>query len=146
MSGSLRYVKAALGFAIGGLAGAALLMALQVCVGGYAYRGAPPLGNVIFGAAVLAPYVLCGSLGFAFGLRLFGVAACSAQSLLIGALFVVAISLLSLALNRLFRINPFEYSMVAVGMLMFAVAIFSALVPRAFARPRDEARALEVPR
>jgi hypothetical protein len=141
MSGCLRYVKAALGFAIGGSAGAALLMANLVYVGGYTYRGASPLGIVIFGLAVLTPYVLCGALGFAAGLPLFGATARTTQSLLIGALFVAAIVLLTLALNRLFRFNPWDYSMIVGGILLFAAAIPSALLVRVLTWRGDAARA-----
>jgi hypothetical protein len=124
----MRYVSAAFGFATGGLASVAVAMALQVYVEGYTYRGTPMLGNLIFSVAVLAPYVLCGSLGFAFGLRLFGVAPRTVRSLLIGAGFAVAVGLLNWALHRLFRFNPFDYSMVGGGILMLAAAIPAALM------------------
>src|SRR5688572_26245241 len=116
-------------------------MGSQVYVDGYTYRNTPLLGNLVFGVAMVAPYVLCGSLGFAFGLRLFGVIARTAQSLLLGAGFVVAIGLLHWGLNHFARLNPFEYSIVAVGALWFAVAIPSALLPRVFRRLRNEAPA-----
>lgn len=41
----MRYVKAAVAFAIGGLAIVALAMSIQVYVGGYTYRNTAPLAN-----------------------------------------------------------------------------------------------------
>lgn len=137
----MRYVAAAFGFASGGLASVAVAMTLQVYVEGYTYRGTPMLGNLIFGVALLAPYVLCGSLGFVIGLRLFGVATRSAQSLLIGALFVAAIVLLTLALNRLFRFNPWDHSMIVGGIFLFAAAIPSAFLVRELTWRGDAPRA-----
>lgn len=136
----MRYVKAAVGFAIGGLAIVAVVMAIQVYVGGYTYRNTPPLGNLIFGVVIFSPYVLCGTLGFAFGLRLSGVISRTAQSFLMGAGFIVAIGLLHWALNHFVRFNPFD-SMEAYGALVFAMAIPSAFLPRALTRPGNEARA-----
>ena len=127
----MRYVKAAVGFAIGGLAIVAAAMAIQVYVGGYTYRNTPPLGNFIFGIVIFSPYVLCGSLGFAFGSRIFDVIAHTAQSLLVGAVFVITIGLLHWTLNQFVRFNLFDYDMVAFGALVFAVAVPSALLPRA---------------
>lgn len=130
----MRYVKAALGFTIGGLAVVAAAIAIQVYLGGYTYRNTPPIGNLVFGIVIYSPYVLCGSLGFAFGSHLFDVIVNTTRSLIVGAAFVATMGVLTWAINKFIRFNPFGDEMGAFGALTFAIAILSALLPRALAR------------
>jgi len=140
------YLKAILGFTIGGLVIVAMFMAIDVYITGNTYRGTPPLGNLIFGVVLFSPFVLCGSLGFAIGLRLFGVATRVFPASLIGAAFVVAVGFLLWGANRFAGFDPFEYSMFTDGVLVLVLAIPSALLPRVLMRPNIEARASYPPR
>jgi hypothetical protein len=54
--------------------------------------------------------------------------------LLVGALFVITIGFLHWTLNQFVRFNLFDYEMVAIGALVFAMAIPSALLLRALTR------------
>jgi hypothetical protein len=145
----VRYVKAIVGFTIGGLVIVAMFMAVDVYLAGntyryldgYTYRDTPPLGNLIFGVVLFSPFVLCGSLGFALGLRLFRTISRITQVSLLGAAFAVAIGLLLWGINRLVGFNPFEHSMLTTGVLVFLLAIPSALLPRVLMKPNVEARA-----
>jgi len=137
----VRYAKAIVGFAIGGLVIVALSMAVDVYLAGNTYRGTPPLGNFIFGTVIFSPFVLCGSLGFALGLRLFGTISHITQASLIGAAFAVVIALLLLGINRYMGFNPFDYSMLTDGALVFILAIPTALLPRVLIKSNVEARA-----
>jgi len=133
----MRYVKAIVGFVIGGLVIVAILMAVDVYLAGNTYRGTPPLGNFIFGTVIFSPFVLCGSLGFALGLRLFGTTSRITQASLVGAAF----ALLLLGINRSMGFNPFDYPMLIDGALVFILAIPSALLPRVLIKSNVEARA-----
>ncbi len=119
----------------------AILMAVDVYLAGNTYRGTPPLGNFIFGTVIFLPFVLCGSLGFALGLRLFGTISRITQASLLGAAFAVVIALLLLGTNRFMGFNPFDYSMLTDGALVIILAIPSALLPRVIIKSNVEARA-----
>jgi hypothetical protein len=80
-------------------------------------------------------------LGFALGLRLFGTISRITQASLIGAAFAVVIALLLLGINRFMGFNPFDYSMLTDGALVFILAIPSALLPRVLIKSNVEARA-----
>ena len=118
-----------------------MFMAVDVYLAGNTYRDTPPLGNFIFGVVVFSPFVLCGSLGFALGLRLFGTVSRITQASLLGAAFAVAIGFLLWGINRLVGFNPFDYSILTIGALVFLLAIPSALLPRVLMKPNVEARA-----
>jgi hypothetical protein len=135
------YAKSILGFVIGGLVIVSTFMAIDVYVAGNTYRGTPPLGNLIFGVVLLTPFVVVGSLGFALGLLLFDAVSRITQASLVGAAFVVAIGLSLWGINRFVQFNPFEYSMFTEGVLVFVLAIPSALLPRVLMKPNLEARA-----
>jgi hypothetical protein len=137
----VRYAKAIVGFAVGGLVIVAILMAVDVYLAGNTYRGTPPLGNFIFGTVIFSPFVLCGSLGFALGLRLFGTISRITQASMVGAAFAVAIALLLWGINRFIGFNPFDYSMLTDGALVFILAIPTALLPRVLIKSNVEARA-----
>ena len=80
-------------------------------------------------------------LGFALGLRLFGTISRITQASLVGAAFAVAIALLLLGINRFVEFNPFAFSMLTGGALVFILAIPSALLPRVLIKSNVEARA-----
>jgi len=130
----VRYFRASVGFAIGGVLIIAILMAIEIYVRGYTYRNSPSLGNFIFGVVIFVPYVLCASLGFAVGLRVFQVSAAFVRSLLVGAAFVIAVGLFYWATG----LKPFHYSMIAHGTLLALVAVPSAMLARGIARPSHE--------
>jgi len=132
------YVKSILGFVLGGLAVVAVFMALEVYVAGNTYRGTPPFGNLVLGVVLVSPYVVCGSLGFALGLKLFGTIIGTFRALLMGAGFSVAVGLLVWGSNRIAQINPFEYSMVSGVVVVFVLAIPFALLARALMRSNVE--------
>jgi len=136
----VRYFRQGLVFALGALVIIAVAMAIEVYVRGYSYRNTPPLGNFVFGVVIFLPYVICGTLGFAFGLHLSGAVARFSQSFLMGAALVVAIGLLHLAVNHFVRFKPFD-DMVAYGALVFVGAIPLAFLLRVLMRPRNEPRA-----
>jgi hypothetical protein len=138
---TVTYVKSILGFTIGGLIIVAMFLAVEFYIAENTYRGTPPLGNLIFGIVLFSPSVLCGSLGFALGLRLFGAVARIFRAALVGAIFVVAIGLLVWGVNRIVRFNPFEYSMVTEGVVVFVFAVPFALLARVLMRANVEARA-----
>lgn len=96
----MRFFKASVDFAIGGVLIVAILMAIEVYVRGYTYRNSPPLGNLIFGVVIFVPYVLCASLGFAIGVSIFQVSAAFPRSLLVGAAFVAAVGLFYWAMGE----------------------------------------------
>jgi len=135
------YVKSILGFVIGGLVIVAMFMAIEVYVSENTYRGTPPFGNLVFGVVLISPYVLCGSLGFALGLKLFGAVTGIFRASLVGAAFAVAIGLLVWGGNQIVRFNPFEYSMVTEGVIVFVLAIPFALLARVLMRPNVELHA-----
>jgi hypothetical protein len=57
---------------------------------------------------------------------------------LTGAAFFVAVGLLVWGGNRIMRFNPFEYSMVTGGVIVFVLAIPFALLARVLMRSNVE--------
>ena len=133
----MRSFIASLGFAFGGLTIVAVVMAIEIYIGGYTYRNTPPLGNFIFGVIIFMPYLLCAAVGFAIGLRVFRVTTPLVPSFILGAAFVAAIGFLYWA----FDLKPFDASMISHGALIGGLAIPSALLARVLARSRREPRA-----
>ena len=134
----MSYVKSILGFVLGGFAVAAMFMAIDVYIAENTYRGTPTFGNLIFGVVLISPYVVCGSLGFALGLKLFGAVIGIFRASLMGAAFFVAVGLLVWGGNRIMRFNPFEYSMVTGVVIVFAIAIAFARLSRVLVRSNVE--------
>ena len=112
----------------------AALLAIDVYVGGYTYRGTPPLGNWIFGILVFSPFVLCGSIGFALGLTLFGDVVRTAQSIMLGVGYFVLIALVQRGINYFVPFNPFKETL-GFAALVFVVAIAWAPLTRVLAKP-----------
>ena len=133
----MRFLRQGLVFALGELTIIAVAMAIEVYVRGYSYRDTPPFWNFIFGVVICLPYVVCGGLGFAFGLHLSGVVARLSHSFLVGGGLVVAVGFLQWAINQFVRFGPFD-DMVAYGALVFVGAIPLAFLLRVLTRPRNE--------
>ncbi len=130
----MRHIKVAAGFAMGAMVLIGVVLAIDIYVGGNTYRGTPPLGNWIFGVLVFLPFVLCGCIGFAVSLGMFGGVVRTAQSALLGAGYVVAVGLVRWGLNRFVPFNPFEQTLEFVA-LVFVVAIAWPFLTRVVAKP-----------